>query len=191
MHNDLPWKGALCIIVNNPADASTLKVVRRRCYPELRLIRVQDLTIDQAVWDALIDLVNNCEELSFLHLHECKIDRYDIEKWKRMRPIFSILISNCTDAEGRYCSQWKDTDVMENLCQPLSEQACCLTVQYNYNKTYSTLHAACVPFTKINDRHKDVQIYDPRRRVNYGRRAEKSRPSIRSSARHQPRKLFD
>jgi hypothetical protein len=83
---------------------------------------VQEVTFDQRVWNSLVELVNECTQLSFLHINRCGITHYDPDNWKGMRPFYCIQFSNCTDAEGRYCNRWRGRDVMTKLCLPLLER---------------------------------------------------------------------
>ncbi len=138
LHDGPRWKGVVSIAVHGPAaGVSTFKTVRTRCSPELRCFRMRSISIDRAIWNALIDLVNECKQLSFLHIDHCRIDDYNANGWSNLRPIYSILISNCADAESRYCGGWKDIEPVKNLYHPLSKRACFLTVLYRYNKTFA------------------------------------------------------
>jgi len=125
-------------------------------------IRVEEFTFDQGAWNGLIDLVNDCQQLSFLYLRYCDITQYDCNEWKGMRPIYFIVISNCNDADGRFCDQWKGSgDAMKNLFLPLSERACHITVMHQNSNIYSTGFTMTVDMEKYNDRHSHISVYSP------------------------------
>ena len=144
-------------------DATICPSIKWRFYKRLRGVRVEEVTFDQDAWNLLIALVNGCKQLTFLCIHYCKITHYDANQWKGMRPIYSILISDCFDADNRHCRRWKGTDVEEKLCQSLSERAHRVEVEYTLNKNrhFSMLFCRCVLLRKQNEKHANIPVFLP------------------------------
>ena len=147
----LPWKKISKVAVHGPADATTFAMVKWHRFRRLRRIRIRRVTFDQGVWDMLIESVNTCRQLSFILLHSCNITHYEHRGWKNMRPVYSILLQNCTDADGRCCKRWPGTDVVEKLCRPLSSRAYRFVIKYKRRR-----RATCTPMTIINNDHANV-----------------------------------
>ena len=159
------WKTIKCIEVNSVTSkseiVSTFKLISRLCSNQLQTLWVQGIVFDEEVWESLIDLVNTCKQLVFLHIHDCDIVQHDRDGWRRMRPIFSLGITNCCDPNGRYCNEWNQMEVKTSMCLPLSDRSHVFTVRYNFEKEYRSSSKWTAIHLITNDRHKNIARHIP------------------------------
>ena len=143
------WKEVRHVKVKPAADVAALRIVARLC-PNLRHLFVEYLEIDEGIAKALCDLIDGCCHFLCLHLHRCVFLSYD--GWDGLRPVFSVTLSNCIDADGNFPDGRSRSRVRRLLYEPLSMRVHSFRVQYNFAKEYSTRDAWITLFSKQNDR---------------------------------------
>ena len=159
------WKRIKSIEVKSVSSKteiiSTFELIQSLCSKQLQTLWIQGIILDEEVWEVLIDLVNTCKQLSFLHIHDCNIVQLDRHGWRRMRPIYSLGITNCFDPSGRYCNDWNQMDVKISLCLPLLERSHVFTVQYNFEKEYRSSSVWTAVYLITNNDHRNIARHIP------------------------------